>query len=181
VGENKTCSITNDDVAPTSKIAPTQTTCEQYRDGLAEDLTELFYNPNKGKIQSVAPGVMFYYSTLTASGPSLSVKVDQKSSDPSWPDLAIQDTGQVILWDATCTKVHTVDVTDGGNPILSATGLTPGATYYLSVKYVPSSLRGTPVQEIAGEYPQVDYSFVTSLNGQEITSSWDSVTIISKK
>ena len=76
---------TVDILATTSKIAPTQTTCEQYRDGTAVDYTELTYNVSKGKIGSVSPGVIFFWSTITAPGAVLQPRGAsvQRQRDPA--------------------------------------------------------------------------------------------------
>lgn len=42
---------------------------------------------------------------------------------------------------------------------MTVTGAIPGATYFLSVKYVPSSLRGEPAP--ANAKPTVHYTFQT--------------------
>ena len=45
---------TVDILATTSKIAPTQTTCQMYQGGNAMDYTTLYYNISKGKVGSVS-------------------------------------------------------------------------------------------------------------------------------
>jgi hypothetical protein len=166
-------------LATTSKIAPTQTTCQQYRDGTAMDYTELFYNVSKGKIGSVAPGVIFFWSTIVAPSADFSLEGHQLNSSGTlkWRDMANLD---VFLWDANCDKVQTVTLTKAvdGHPLLNVTGATPDATYYFSVKYDTSSIAGTAVKN---PYPTVNYTFQTWLNGTFVITSPDSVAVKPKK
>ena len=163
-------------VASTSKITPTATTCQMYRDGRAWDYTTAYYNVSWGKIGSVAPGVIFYYSTITAPASTFTLSADQfnTSGSPKWPPMG---TAQVILWNKNCVKFPTVTTTADpltGKVTLNVTGATAGATYFLSVKYNPNSLTGTAVRK---PYPTVSYTFVTSLNGAALIPSWDSIAV----
>ena len=87
--------------------------------------------------------------------------------------------GQFILWDSSCNKVQTVTL--GGTvlvPTLTVTGATPGATYYIQVKYDPDTLKG---QNASGK-PTVTYLFQTSLNGAAaIPSSGATIKVVLKK
>src|SRR4029077_4824029 len=49
-----------------SKITPTGTTCQQFRDGTAQTLLNLNYSVQNGKIKNnVNPGVFFYWVSVT--------------------------------------------------------------------------------------------------------------------
>jgi len=170
---------TVDILATTSKIAPTQTTCQQYRDGTAEDYDTLMYNVSKSKIGSVSPGVIFFWSTVVASSDSFSLEGHQfnDSGALAWKDMGNLD---VFLWDSNCDKVQTVtlDTAADGHPLLNVTGATGGATYYFSVKYDSNSLTGISVKR---PYPTVNYTFQTMLDGALIVTSPDSVAVKPKK
>ena len=168
-------------LAATGQIAPTATTCQQFRDGTAGNLTDLFYGIKANKVNNVAPGVMFYYSKLTAPATSpFTITVDQTitNNPTNWKKMAIQDLGQVILWNSNCTKTVPINVqfnaTTGRVTITVASPpATPGATYYLSIKYDPGSLVG----ENATGKPSPTYTFTTSLNGTLIFTSGDSILV----
>ena len=163
-------------VAPTGQICPTQTTCEQYMSGTAADLENAAYLFNKGTIKSVSPGVMFYYSTIVPDGTVTTISVDQSNND-SWPVMAT-DTKQVILYDSTCRKIAVKDVKIEGSTVTLEVDNLPEGTYYLSVKYFLSSLKNyTPTDPSA----TVNYSFKTSLNGNLISESKDSIDLVPKK
>ena len=163
-------------VASTSKITATATSCQMYKDGTAWDYTTAYYNESRGKIGSVAPGMILYYSTITAPASTFTLSADQfnNSGSPKWPPMG---TAQVILWNKNCVKFPTVTTTADpltGKVTLNVTGATAGATYFLSVKYNPNSLTGTVVRK---PYPTVSYTFVTSLNGAALIPSWDSIAV----
>ncbi len=133
VGPGVTATATAAVKQTTGQITPTATTCQQFQSNTALDLNEELYDEKNGMINSVAPGVFFYYSLLTAPSASFTVGVTE-SKQPStlWPWINIQDLGQVILWDNTCTKVQTVTPTySNGQVTLAVTGATAGAPYIL--------------------------------------------------
>jgi hypothetical protein len=167
-------------LAPIAQITPTTTTCQDYRGGTAANLTDLFYTVNKGKVGSVAEGVMFYYATIKAPSSSFSFTVTQQNT-ASWKAMAIQDVGQVIVWKSDCTKLTTTTAnfnSSTGTVSVNVTGATAGDTYYLSIKYVPSSLAGQPVSA----KPTVTYTFqIPDLGADILLSSTDSVKVNPKK
>ena len=163
-------------VEPTGQITPTDTSCSDFRDGTSGDLTDLFYGVKNGKINNVAPGVMFYYSEITAPSESFEIVVQQTNTN-GWSPIEIQKIGQVILWNNACEKGKTVTPTfdpTTGTVTIAVNGATAGDLCYLSIKYDPASLKGTSVSE---PYPTVTYTFVSYLDGVEIIPSWDSVTV----
>jgi hypothetical protein len=85
---------------------------------------------------------------------------------------------QLILWDANCVKTAVTGTfnSTNGTATFNATGLTAGATYYVSVKYDPGTLVG---QNVAGK-PTVTYSFRTLINGAFVFTSLDSLNVRSK-
>ena len=139
------------------------------------DLLDELYNVKANKINSIAPGVFFYYSRITAPASSFTVQVAQ-SDILAWKKIG---TMQIILWDANCVKTAVTGAYDAGTGTVTfnASGLTAGATYYISIKYKPGSLVG---QVVPPSKPTDVYTFVTYLNGSQIIPSWDSVNVKSK-
>jgi hypothetical protein len=156
-------------VIPTAKIAPTATTCQQFASGQAGDLTDLFYNVKLNKIYSVAPG-MSYYSKITAPASSFTIQV-QQSNSLNWRPIG---TSQISLWNASCVKTAVTGTYSNGTVTFNASGLTAGATYYISINYDPASLVGIAVQR---PYPIDTYTYTTYINGAPIVPSSDSVKV----
>ena len=157
--------------AETGQITPTATTCEQFAGGTADNLTDLFYGKKGNKINNISPGVFFYYSKITAPASPFTIQVTQ-SNTLGWKPIG---TMQLILWDANCVKtsVRGTFNPNTGTVTFNATGLTTGATYYISVKYSPGTLVG---QQFSGSPTNV-YTFLTSINGSAVVSSQDSVNV----
>jgi hypothetical protein len=166
----------------TGRIAPTGTTCQAFRDNptaSANNLEFVNYAVKANKISQVDPGVFFYYTQLTAPSSSFQVVIGQSNNNAAFPLFKVNQE-QAIVWNATCTRHQNVTVTiasDGSSVTLNVSGATAGQVYIISVKYDTASVLGTTA---AGK-PSVLYSFSTSLNGNPILSSSDSLTLRSKK
>jgi hypothetical protein len=121
--------------------------------------------------------VLFHWSTITAPSSTFNLQGYQFNT-LGWKKMAYQD---VKLWDANCNRVGKVTLTTvNGYPVLKVTGATPGAIYYFSVKYSPSSLKGIAVTK---PYPTATYTFQTrikvppSTTWQLVAESSDSVVV----
>ncbi len=162
------------------QITPTNITCSQFAAGTATDLNAVSYAVKSGKINSVAPGVFFYYVKFSA--PSSSFRIDAREANgATWPAVPPQDLSQVVLWDANCAKstaqgTTTFNAVDGTTTI-QVNGATPGAIFYLSVKYNPGAVVGLRVNS---PYPTVPYNYVTALNGTALPPTADSISMVPK-
>jgi hypothetical protein len=159
----------------TGALLPTQTTCQQYAAGPSAwpAMYDAFtYQVKSNKINSVAPGVIFYYNTITAPAASFTLSVVETNSK-GWKPMLIQDLGQAILYDANCNKASGVTVAANYNTAtktytvtFTVTGATPNAIYYVGIKYSPQNLIGQSVQKQGGVYPTSIYSWsTTNFNG----------------
>jgi uncharacterized repeat protein (TIGR01451 family) len=147
-GNSSTASVTV--TCPvSSQITPTGTTCQQFSSGTAQTLGTLNYNTKvtggKTLVNSATPGVFFYYVKVTAPAASFTVDVTQSNtSTNNFPNIS---TNGLMLYDASCNSLKSFTTTGStsSNSLFNITGATPGATYFLSVKYQPSNLKGSPV------------------------------------
>nr|NLI49317.1 hypothetical protein [Propionibacterium sp.] len=151
LAQNVTCTITN--ALRTGSLLPTQTTCEQYAAGPSAwpaMYPNFSYQAKANKITAVSPGVIFYYNTITAPSPTFTTTVTQTNT-LNWKPMLIQDLGQAILYTSNCTKAAGVTVTATGtnpyNVTFNVTGATPGAVYYIGIKYSPQNLVGQAVKK----------------------------------
>jgi hypothetical protein len=172
-------------VRGTGQIAPTQTTCSDFANGTAADLTDLFYNVQSGKINSIAPGVLFYYSKVIAPSSSFTIRVLQ-SIPNGFAAIGVQQQNgnnpQIILYDASCVKSGmqgttsvTVDTTTKTQTVsIAVSGATAGQVFYVGIKYDPGTLVG---QLVTKPYPTLPYSFLTYINNNAILSSQDSLKV----
>jgi hypothetical protein len=150
-------------VAATGQIAPTATTCQDFKNGTAGNLTEILYGVKGTKINNVAPGVLFYYSLVTVPAGQHTISVDQTTS-PSFTLFGIQKD-QAILWSSNCTKVQSNKF--GSFTVNNSTE----TTYIIGIKYDPTTVVGKPVPG------NVTYTFTTYIDGNIVSTSPDSLVL----
>ena len=160
-GNNSSSASTNVVCQPSAQFAPTQTTCQDFRDGNADTLAAFNYNLKNGAINNVAPGVAFYYVKFTAPASSFTVVINQ-SDNGSTPAFGAM---QLNVYNAACSKVAD---TSGTNTI-SVSGATAGQTYIVSLKVDPSTVVGS------ANPGTVTYTYVTSVNGTTVPGSSQSI------
>jgi len=141
-------------------IAPTATTCQMYRDDQAATLEQLLYTTKgtgaNAKINSVAPGVFFYYTKVSGTkGQTVDITEDHGAG----PSIPINQ-GQVVLYDALTCKV-----VKGWTPTVNIDGtatepLPTDGSFIIGVKYNPSALKGKNVPDPT----TVEYTFGAELN-----------------
>jgi hypothetical protein len=127
-------------------IAPTATTCQQYRDNETTPmpvLEQLLYTTKGTKINAVSPGVFFYY-TQVSGDEDQKVDITEDNDATAALDIPINQ-GQVVLYDAlTCKVVKEWKPTV--SPDGTATGTLPkDGDFIIGVKYNPSSLKGKDI------------------------------------
>ncbi len=174
-------------VPPTGVLLPTQTTCEMYRDGQWPPMYDAFlYQVKAGMINSVSPGVIFYYNTITAPSANFTFTVVETNElKPAyWKAMFEQTIGQAILYNANCSKVSGVVVTHSGTTspytiTFDVTGATPDATYYIGIKYSPQNLIGQGVGN--SPWPTNTYSWSTYFGAVIQPGSTDSIPVAPKK
>lgn len=143
-------------------IAPTATTCQMYRDDQATALEQLLYTTKgtgaNAKINSVAPGVFFYYTKVSGDAGDV-VDITQVNDATTAPNIPINQA-QVVLYDALTCKV-----VKGWTPTVNSNGtatepLPTDGDFIIGVKYNPSSLKGKNVPTPTS----VEYTFGAELN-----------------
>jgi hypothetical protein len=163
---NTQCSFRSD-----PQIAPTGTTCQQYRDNQSATFSPVLYTLTKGNpasqvINSVSPGVFFLYDgvALATSG-----TITVTETDGSWTRAIVVNQLQVILYNLSCTTLHVGTLAVGANGSVTITNV-PAGNYILSVKYDPNSLNGYHPPT-----PSTTYNFAVQANG--LASGSGSVTV----
>jgi hypothetical protein len=130
------------------QILPTGTTCQAYHAG-ATSLDKVQYTLTKsGTINSVSPGVFFYYGTITGTaGQTFTIT---QSNNAGAPFIPVQH-GQVILYDTNCNVLKWKADSDANGVV---TGTLPSTgTFIISVKYSPADLKGRTLPQ-----PTVTYT-----------------------
>jgi hypothetical protein len=131
----------------TGQIAPTQTTCEDYAKGTSSALDGIMAGFKGTKIHNLAPGVFFYYASVTkAAGQSVGTTQGASPNPGGLPSYLVHQ-GQAYLYTfngSSCTRVATLAETNGGATVLGGTSL-PAGNYILGIKFNTGNPAGTVV------------------------------------
>jgi len=152
-----------------SQLLPTQTTCQQFTSGSASLENVITYGVKSNKINNVAPGVLFYYTKVVATGTTVQFDMLQThtvtSAFPSGlPFFGVQS---VSVFNGNCTsRTSGVTITQSSTAAgaivhVTITGATAGATYIANIKIDPSPIVGTSVNKVGAVYPTVPFTYAT--------------------
>jgi hypothetical protein len=127
-----------------SKITPTGTTCNQFRDGTAQTLSSLQYSVKNGKINQVNPGVFFYWVKVTVPAGNNSFTITQTITTGNFTGLFDVTSGSNVF-DSNCNSLHPTITQNTTTGTVTAQWNAPTAgTYYISIKYDAGSVKGDP-------------------------------------
>jgi uncharacterized repeat protein (TIGR01451 family) len=168
---------------PKGHIMHTGVTCSNFlSNNPSDELTDATYGIKSGKVNNVAPGVMFYYISITAPSANFTINVTQ-SNDQGWKPIPASGSNQVILYSApSCAKSSkgsgSYNATTGTSTI-TVTGASANETFVVGIKYSLSDLAG---QSVTAPGPVVTYSFATNFNGvlPPLAGSQDTITVSPK-
>ena len=155
-------------------LAHTTMTCASFMDGTGDDLlsSDLNVSVRDNIITNVAPGVMFYWTKVTAPSASFTIGVVQTKDNPAFPFLPVLQ-GQVSRFDANCSSMAGGVETSPGQSSITVQGATPGQVLIVSVKYSLKALIGTYMDDTTGCH----YDFRTEINGQVVDQDPDGLQI----
>ncbi|TMQ61746.1 MAG: hypothetical protein E6K78_12425, partial [Candidatus Eisenbacteria bacterium] len=131
------------------------------------------YNVKGNKINNAAPGVVFYYSRIVAPSASFTVNILQGASVAGFPLFGVQK-GQVYLYDAACSRIAQGSESSPGQGAIAVSGVIPGATYIVAVKYTSGTVVGASVPS----RPTVHYNFSTWVSGVLVDSDPDGLNLV---
>ncbi|WP_242342130.1 hypothetical protein [Anaeromyxobacter terrae] len=185
---DKTFSCTYTNMAVTGRIAPTQTTCQNFvTTPDLYTLDSILYGVKGNKINNTAPGVFFYYSYVTApatgtlTGQITEFMTSTHTNAPwnsSTPPLFQIQQAQIRLYDLNCNILPiTIVSTNPANATFTYAGAVKDQRYVVGVKYGTSDgIVGLPVPAPT----TVNYKFQTFANGT-LTDSNENGLALQKK
>jgi hypothetical protein len=143
-GETKTCTVTNDDIPPPveSQITPTGTTCSQFNAGAASTLSTLQYTVRSGKVNSVAPGVFFYWVKVTASAGSNTFTIDQSITTSNFDSHYFNKASGSNVFTSNCTALKPTPTITQTGARTTITFTAAAGTYVIGIKYDAASVKG---------------------------------------
>jgi Prealbumin-like fold domain len=172
IGETKTCTVTNDDIAQvTSKITPTGTTCDQFNSNTASQLSTLQYTVKSGSINQVSPGVFFYWVKVTAVAGSNTVTIDQTITTGNFDSHFFNVASGSNVFTSSCTAVKPApSITQSGATTTITFNASSAGTYIIGVKYDAGSVKGfaapSPTTTVHYDFQQT--GFPTSKQGIDL-------------
>jgi hypothetical protein len=153
---------------------PTQTTCDDFTNGTATELSQICYKPENGKVTVVTPGVFFYYTMFTAPSASFCVYINQSKEVAAWKYFGVHQGNQAYVYTAGCAPFAQGSDLGNGLTRICVTGATAGNKYVIRVKYTSKSIEGS---NIASDLATNEYKFWTTIGGSEQTGTRDSITV----
>jgi hypothetical protein len=153
---------TNDVTARVTTIYPS---CPDFRAGAAGELAEVVYvRRSDGKIGGVRPSAIRYWTQVHAPAASFTIEVAQFTSHPTFAILFdLSSTDQIRLHEASCadSALPQSKSIAGDQASVTVGGATPGAVYYLSVRYGTQPFLSKP----APNPTTAHYEFRTKVDG----------------
>jgi hypothetical protein len=159
-------------VDPVYQLTPTQTTCQQFSGGTAQDQGPLTYGAKGNKINNVAPGVFFYWTTVKSYQAGSNTFIVQQSavnvSGGTFYNHFFAVANGSFVYNSDCTKAGgtggsigpTTAGTNRATSTVTFTASAVGLTFFIGIKYSPSSIVGSPTP--ASPTGKATYSFATS-------------------
>jgi uncharacterized repeat protein (TIGR01451 family) len=127
--------------APTGQITPTQTTCSQFNSGTAATLSQINYSVKTGKLNSVSPGVFFYWIKVTAGAGSNTFTINQTITTGNFDSHFFHFTSGSAVYSSGCVKQTSAISQSGGTTTIQFNASSAG-TYIIGVKYDTGSVKG---------------------------------------
>jgi hypothetical protein len=147
----------------TARVTAIQPSCGDFKADAAPELPRATYRlRSDGKIGSVNPWAIRYWTQIHAPAASFAIDLVQTTTHPSFPLFDLVDPGNVRLHDGACQDVTPASIlvnADQARVIVG--GSSPGQVYYLSVRYGTQPFLGKP----APSPTTVHYDFQTKVDG----------------
>jgi hypothetical protein len=140
-----------------SQIAPTATTCSDFKNHTAATLSELDYTVKGGTINSVAPGVFFYWVQLDASAGSNTFTIHQTITTGNFDSHFFSFANGSNVFDANCVAIAGASITQSGADVTVTFNAASSGTVFIGIKYDSTSVKGFS----APSPPTVHYTFAT--------------------
>jgi hypothetical protein len=125
-----------------AQITPTNTTCSSFSSGTAATLDSIFYSVKSGTINSVSPGVFFYWIGVQAAPGANSFTIHQAITTGNFDSHFFNVAAGSNAFDSTCTAINGTSITQNGADVTVTFNSGGGGTVYLGIKYDSTSVKG---------------------------------------
>lgn len=143
-----------------SKITPTGTTCNQFRDGTAETLANLNYTVSGGKVKNnVTPGVFFYFVSVTVPAGNNVFTITHTITTGNFTGKFNITSGSDV-YNSSCNGVsNTITQNPNTKDVTVSFNAPVAGTYIIRIKYDSKSIVGLPAPAPG---TTVHYDFATT-------------------
>jgi hypothetical protein len=125
-----------------AKITPTNTTCSDFASGSAAVLDTLLYNVKDGNINSVAPGVFFYWIGVQGSAGSNTFTIQQAITTGNFDSHYFSIAAGSNVFDSSCNAVSGASLTQSGASVSVVFNAVSSGFFYIGVKFDSTSVKG---------------------------------------
>jgi hypothetical protein len=125
-----------------AQITPTNTTCSQFASGTSATLSELDYTIKSGTINSVAPGVFFYWIAVPASAGSNTFTIHQAITTGNFDSHFFTVAAGSNAFDANCVAIGGTSITQSGADVTVTFTSASAGTVFLGIKFDSNSVKG---------------------------------------
>ncbi|HEU5211596.1 MAG TPA: hypothetical protein VFU10_02390 [Gaiellaceae bacterium] len=125
-----------------SHITPTNTTCSDFKSGTASTLSELDYTVKSGVINSVAPGVFFYWIGVQATAGSNTFTIHQAITTGNFDSHFFAVAAGSNVFNPDCTAASGVHITQNGADVTVTFSAGSAGTYFIGIKFDSTSVKG---------------------------------------
>ena len=141
-----------------SQITPTQTTCSQFNAGTAGTLSEVDYSVKGNKINSVSPGVFFYWVKVQATAGTNTFTITQTITTGNFNTYFFFASGSNAYTSTCGTLRSSPKITQSGGTVTVQFTAPTAGTYIIGIKYSTSNVKGAT----APNPTTVHYVFATT-------------------
>ncbi len=125
-----------------AQITPTNTTCSQFASGTSATLSELDYTIKSGTINSVAPGVFFYWIAVPASAGSNTFTIHQAITTGNFDSHFFEVAAGSNAFDANCVAIGGTSITQSLADVTVTFTSASAGTVFLGIKFDSTSVKG---------------------------------------
>ena len=157
-----------------SKITPTGTTCNEFKNGTAQDLNSLNYSVKNGVINQVNPGVFFYWVKVTVPAGNNVFTITENITTGNFSTPFALANGGNNVFNLNCNSLSETMTQNPTTGTVTVTFNAPTAgVYIISLKYDSGSVKGATAPSPT---TTVHYNFSTtgvpgSTNGLDLIKS----------
>jgi hypothetical protein len=157
-------------VCSISQITPTETTCNDFANGTAATLSMLQYTVKDDLINSVSPGVFFYWVGFTASPGNNTFTIRQVITTGNFDSHYFTFAAGSNAFDTDCNSLG-ASISQSGADVTVTFNVVSGGQVYLGIKFSSSSVKNfaPPTGDGTAHYTFETVGLASSTEGLDLS------------